>query len=307
MKIRLPHVADDEPQDRRSPPTQHPKETQQRFGRAVRTDPQQTLVCLVQLIHHGLVVVPSMPLHLVDADGRDALQVTMLQAPRNCLFYRGVDAIPAHVKGRCHVLPTHPLGPPRQKPSVAGRHRAFSVGPRDTLRLHSARRTLHAPQGVEEADRNSPQRHELEPSLGKLVVTGPNLTATRADRSAVLTRPEFHFDRWPRGALDKAGFSVHKGLARFDAIENSFQLHPGLALGRTRFTTPSLPKTAQDALVDTRPSSQAAEREPAGCDRSRRGITGEQELVAQRLASSPSPCARGAGQTRSIQRRTSCS
>ena len=176
----------------------------------------------------------------------------MRQPPGNSVFYRFADGIPAHVKRDRDILPAHPLGPACQKPLVTGRQPAFPLRPRHSFYLHSARGTLHTPHGVDEVDSNAPQRNKLEASFRQPVVTRSHLVATRADRPPVLAGMDRYFDRRP-GGVYPLNFSVDKRLEMFDAIENSVQLHPGLALEGRSVVTPSLPRTARDASLATPP------------------------------------------------------
>ena len=111
FQIALPHVAADEFQSCGSLLAKEAKESQQCLCLPIRADPQEPFLILVDLIHHRLVFVSSMPLHLVDADRRDSVQVAVGQAPPDCLFYRTKHAIPADSEGLGDLLPGHPPSP----------------------------------------------------------------------------------------------------------------------------------------------------------------------------------------------------
>ena len=84
-------------------------------------------------------------------------------------------------------------------------------------------------------------RHELEPPLRQPIVARPRTAATRADWPTILPGKHLHFERWSPCAFHPSDFSVHKGLERFDPIEDSLQLHPVVTSGEmVGFATPSL-------------------------------------------------------------------
>ncbi len=163
FQIALPHVAADEFQSCGSLLAKEAKESQQCLCLPIRADPQEPFLILVDLIHHRLVFVSSMPLHLVDADRRDSVQVAVGQAPPDCLFYRTKHAIPADSEGLGDLLPGHPPSPASQVPGVLVGDRALAVSPRHPLHLHAALRAVDPTHRVDEHDRNSPQRDEVEP------------------------------------------------------------------------------------------------------------------------------------------------
>ena len=65
---------------------------------------------------------------------------------------------------------------------------------------------MDAPHPVEKANQNSPERDELKTPLGKMIVTGRWLVATRADCRRTLSWPDVHFDTFLAGA--EAGLLV---------------------------------------------------------------------------------------------------
>ena len=133
------------------------------------------------------------------------------------------------------------LRPAGKEPTVAGRQVALSSGPRHSLHRHAALWAVHTPPGIDKMHGDPPQRHELPPPLRQPVVARPAAAAARADRPAILAGMNLHFERRPPRAFHPFGFSVNKGLERFDPIEDSIQLHPVVAPGEmVGFATPSL-------------------------------------------------------------------
>ena len=92
-----------------------------------------------------------------------------------------------------------------------------------TLDLTVALRAVNSPHGVDEENRNLPQRHKFESTLWQSVVAGTLLAATTADRSTFLAGLDQNLERrLPTGPV---GFLVNKRLVRFNQIEDSFLVH----------------------------------------------------------------------------------
>ena len=71
-----------------------------------------------------LILVPSVPLHFIDAYRFNTAQISTRKPPGNSVFDRLVNMIPADAKGLGNLFPAHPSSPASQKPLVFGRQRA---------------------------------------------------------------------------------------------------------------------------------------------------------------------------------------
>merc|ERR1711964_173434 len=112
FQVSLPHVAANKLQLCTALFAQETKKAKQRLGCSIRTDPEQTLAPFVDLVDERLVFVAPMPLHLVDPDGLDIVQVAVLQTPRNSVFNGLVDTLPANAEGYGNFFPGHASRPP---------------------------------------------------------------------------------------------------------------------------------------------------------------------------------------------------
>ncbi len=127
-------------------------------------------------------------------------------------------------------------------------------GTRSTVTPHVGQSTRRIPQTKNTA---MSERHELEPSRRKPVVSGPLLTAARADRPAV--GPGLDLDLEFR--LDQA---VHESdplgderLVPLDTAENILEMHPAVAAAKGRTMQPHLYRTTpQDASFPPWPARQ---------------------------------------------------
>jgi hypothetical protein len=71
----------------------------------------------------------------------------------------------------------------------------LAVAPWNFLSEHRiAAAAVDAPHAVKEENQKSPERYELEASLGKLIVTGRRLMAARTDGPRASARPHGNFD-----------------------------------------------------------------------------------------------------------------
>ena len=144
LEVRLPHVAG------------HKLDTCLDLRRQRLKEPLQALLCPllghpqeplhgVDLVDEREVGMAASPLHLIDADGLDAREVTVGQPPFHCMFYGAKHVVPRRVEGIGCPLPREPLGPPGQEPAIAGRELLFAFGPWHPLDGHATRRALHPP------------------------------------------------------------------------------------------------------------------------------------------------------------------
>src|SRR6202035_4255010 len=102
-------------------------------------------------------------------------------------------------------------------------------GPGNVLDHHAAGRTINAAQGIHEHHGDLPQRHELKTPQRQAIIARPWLSAARADRPAVGSRVDRHFDR-RSSVAGPPRISINERLVMLDAIEDSLQLHPESAL-----------------------------------------------------------------------------
>ena len=169
-------------------------------------------------------------------------EVPMDHAPENRVFYRLEHVSPGGVEDAGHLVPGQTLRPAGQEPAVAGRQVTFSLWPK-ALAPPSPRSFGQSTRRMAYTKNTAipHKRHELEPPLRQPIVARPRPTAARADRPAILAGMHLHFERRSPGVFHPSGFSVHKGLERFDPIEDSLQLHPVVAPGEMAgFANPSL-------------------------------------------------------------------
>ena len=229
LEIRLPHVAghelDASPDLRRE---------------CLEASPQALLCPLLghpQRSFHGVDLVDQRevgmavaPLHLIDADDLDPQEVTVGQPLLHRMFQGSKHGVPCRVEGIGPSMPREPLGPPRQKPALAGRELLLALSPGHLFDDHAAGRALHPPHRVTEKHRDVPERDKLEPTRRKPVVAGPFLTAFRADRPPIGSGLDLHFDlfRSP-GRCDQALPLRDERLERLDVIENTSEVHPAVA------------------------------------------------------------------------------
>jgi hypothetical protein len=101
-QIRPPHVAAHEAQGLGARGPEPPEKPEQGLDRPLATDPQQAPVAGVDLVHQGQIVMPSLPLDLVDADRRDAAEVLVRSAPGHGHGDRPKDVSPGRVEDLGH-------------------------------------------------------------------------------------------------------------------------------------------------------------------------------------------------------------
>ena len=116
----------------------------------------------------------------------------------------------------------------------------LAVAPGNLFYLHAALRTVYAPHRVDKVHRDLPQRHELEPSLGKTIVARCRLAAARTNRPTVGPRLDRNLDRGLGQGIDPSCFLVNERLVPLDEIEDSFQLHGCGTPNGCCFATPSI-------------------------------------------------------------------
>jgi len=175
----------------------------------------------------------------------------------------------------------------------------LALAPRHPLDGHAACRAIDPPHRVDEEHRDVPERHELEPSRRKPVVSRPLLAASRADRPAVGpgldVDLEFRLDQ----AVHEADPRVDERLVPLDAVENTLEMHPAVAPAKGLSKQPHLYRTTpQDASFSPWPARQggasrrrnaAARRLPLRSD----GPHQAAEALTRRLRSLKPRCAAG--------------
>jgi len=77
LQIALPHVAANKLQVLGTILAQKPEESEQSFGSSVWSDPEKSLTTFIDLINNSLVFVTSVPLHLIDPNGLNAVKASV--------------------------------------------------------------------------------------------------------------------------------------------------------------------------------------------------------------------------------------
>ena len=159
------------------------------------------------------------------------------------MFYRLKHVSPGGAEDAGHFLPGQMLGPAGQEPAVAGRQVTFSPA-------HGTRSTVTPQPGSSPAawhtrsTRRSPttaRTRNAAPAGGRSPVSGDR-SPSRSPAHSCGHGPPLRCVGRP-AVFHPFGFSVHKGLERFDPIEDSLQLHPVVAPGEMGcFANPSLPE-----------------------------------------------------------------
>src|SRR3990170_1867828 len=241
VQVRLPHVATDKTDGLTRLVVESLEESSQAVLRALSGDPQQSFHPLLDLVDQRQVVMSPLPLDLIHANRLERTEILVEDAPENRVFDRLKDVPPRGAEDCGHFLPGQIFGPTGQEPTIARRQMALSHRPRHTLDRHAAGGAVHPPQGIHEVHGHSPEGHKLKPPLRKPIITGSPTTAARANRPSIPARMQLNLERRLLLACHPVNFSVHKGLERFNAIEDSLQLHPVVAPGETVFCgNPSL-------------------------------------------------------------------
>ena len=226
LQIGLPHVAADELQPLRPGLSELPEEHQQRLLLSVLAHPEQAPNPAVNLVHHRQELVPTLPKHLVHADGSDTFEVAMREAPVDGHLHRAKHRVPRRVKRDSDLLPAQPLGPAGEKPRVGLRHALLAVRPRHGFDHHAAARAVHAPHRVHQVHEDAPERHESELTGLQPVVTGPLLQTLRAAPAAATMGPNLNAQREMFALREPLDAAIHESGLAMNAIEDSLELHP---------------------------------------------------------------------------------
>jgi len=70
----------------------------------------------------------------------------------------------------------------------------FAFAPRDLFHDHAALAAVDAPHGIQEENQKPPERNELEPPLGEMIVARCRFPAPRADGRGTFAWPDSNFD-----------------------------------------------------------------------------------------------------------------
>ena len=139
--------------------------------------------------------IAFLPLDFVDADGFDPLKATMRQTPRNGVFNRVIDVIPANGKATGHFLPAHSPRPAGEEPFLLVRQPTFTLGPMNPFEYDAAPRAVNASHRVDQHHRNYPQRNKVKSAWSGLgVAAATTFAAARTSWFAVVASPHGQFD-----------------------------------------------------------------------------------------------------------------
>jgi len=120
------------------------------------------------------------PMDLVDADGLDTAQFSILQAPLDKPFDRAVDGLPTGPEHACGFAPRQAPRPSRQERHHRRRDRAFAIAPGKVLDHDPMFGALDPTGGIEEEHWDGPQRDEAPAPFGKAVIARTRLPTRRA-------------------------------------------------------------------------------------------------------------------------------
>ena len=112
----------------------------------------------------------------------------------NPMFYRAKHVLPAHSERFGAPFLRAPLRPVSQEPARGRRQRILAVTPRELLHLHTARRPLNFPHGINEENRNLPQRHKFKSPRWLPIVAGSGPLAFRTVGATVGSRDDRNLD-----------------------------------------------------------------------------------------------------------------
>lgn len=227
LEVWLPHIATDKSESARALLPEHTEEAKKTLFSPIWSNPEESLEPFVNLVNQGEVLVPPLPLNLIDANGLNAFKRAMLESPLDGHGYRAIDGFPRCPKDRGDLFPGEPLGPAGQEPLESDGQRTLAIRPGNDLDLDAAALTVNSPFGVDEKNSQSPKGNILETTLGQAIVARRNLAAARANWLGIFPGSDLHMDVLPGGGGRPVGFGVNKRLVFFDSIEDSCNLHPG--------------------------------------------------------------------------------
>lgn len=100
-----PHVARDEGDGLRSLLTEHVEEAVEACGGSMLRDVKQAAASVIKLVDEGEVLVALLPRELIDADGVDAIEVAVFEAPTNSMVDATEDGVPARSEAASDLAP----------------------------------------------------------------------------------------------------------------------------------------------------------------------------------------------------------
>ncbi len=134
------------------------------------------------------------PMNLVHADGLDAFEFAVGQAPLHKPLHRAIDAFPTGAKDPCRLPPRQPPRPAGQKTHHGDGHRPLALTPRHMLHHHAVFRAADPPSGVEKPRHDAPQRHKEPGALLQSVIARSGLEATGTLGEDARVRLDSDFD-----------------------------------------------------------------------------------------------------------------
>ena len=132
---------------------------------------------------------------------------------------------PAGAEAACSLSPAQHLRPRCEKPGERDRSRRLAFAPWQKLHLDATAQTVAAPWCIHEVDRDSPQRHELIPTLAEGIVAAALLAAARTHRVAAAPRQNRNIDPAPGMTRTQVRRLVDESRVLFNEIQDSLQLH----------------------------------------------------------------------------------
>src|SRR5215470_11824521 len=226
LEVGFPQITTDETQPCRTRLPEPVKEAQQSFHGAISPHPQQSLAIAVDLIHQRQVLMALAPGHLVDPQGPNPSQFTVLQTPVHHPLHRVKDLFPGGVKDRGHLAPGKASRPQSQELHIGRGQRVLAGGPGYSFHLYPTALAVHPAQGINEENRHPPQGYELKiPNRQRVIAWARSLTP-RADRTRVGARPYAHPQTRPPTVLSPFHPFIDKRLVLLNSIQNTLQLHP---------------------------------------------------------------------------------
>ncbi len=250
LQVRPPHIATDVLQCLAAFRAEPPEEPQERADGALLPHPQQSFARGVNLVDQRQILMPPLPLDLIDADGADTRQIHVRPSPGHGHLHRPKDVVPTGVEGLGHLLPTQPLGPPRQKPGIGRGQVVLAICPRQPLHADPTARTFHPPRGVDEEHGQAPQWHKFKPTHGQRIIAWPRVCAPRTTGPAVSARADVCLNDQCLSGVNKPHVLVHKRLEFLQPIQKLLHLHPvSSPLSDGLFALPSLQRRGWDALT----------------------------------------------------------
>lgn len=233
----LPHVGANKTDGREDVGSHFHKELFQTALSSGFADPQQASTAAINLINQGkksLGAFAFAPVEFIDTDGHDPEKIAMSQSPFHDVFYRSTDALPTRSKDHGNFLPRQPSSPASQKLHEGQRHLPFATSPWHPLGDHSMFMAVNPTWGIDENDRNHPERNKFKmPFRGMIVARSltPTFTAT-SQTLGMSFNPDFNL-RTAKRFFFPTNIVVNEILDGMNSIEYAFdcQLHGWLELG----------------------------------------------------------------------------